>query len=218
MSTTETPAPAAASTTPEAAPVAAAAPTAATPGETSLLAKPADATTPAETKPAEKPADAAPDFELKFAEGVTVDEAQVKAFKATAHELGLDAAKAQKLVDLYSGMTAARAKADTTAWEAEQAKAVAAVKADPELGGKNLEASVKLAQRGADAFGNGKKLIAALDRAGLGNDVEVVRFLAAVGRSKADDTIAGTAGAAGAEKPSEDSLLRAAYPTMFKQN
>lgn len=174
-----------------------------------------DAAAKAETKPAEKPADAKPGekpvegakpAELTVPKGF---EPHVEAFKASAKELGLEGEKAQKFVDAIASIDAAKAKAVTEAFGAQDQKWLAEAKADPDIGGAKWDGAMKDVTRALKKYGGtpaeGSKvppLAALLHQSGLGNNKHVLRFLAAIGRVSADDTISGT------EKPAPAAAQR----------
>lgn len=136
-----------------------------------------------------------------------VDEVRVAEFKKLAKDISLDSAKAQKLYDYYAGIQAKNAEAAAAEKAQQVEKQRAQVTSDKELGGANLDKTIQLARRGAMRFG-GDGLIQKLHDAGLGDDIEVIRFLRNVGAASADDTVAGTTTAPnGKQEPSLESLL-----------
>lgn len=176
----------------EAAPVAPVAPT----------EKPAEGVKPAEVAPAAE-------VELKLPEGFKADDALLGQFKATAKELGLKSEQAQKVFDLYAGAQKAQAEATQKALEAESKQWVDAVKADKDIGGANLQASLVAANKAVHQFG-GPELHQLLDATGLGNHPLVVKTFARIGKAIAEDSSAGTRGANGGN--SEEARHRALYP------
>jgi hypothetical protein len=163
---------------------------------------------PAAVEPPKPPAE----IELKLPEGFKPDEEGLAAFKADAKELGLDSAKAQKLFDRYVALEAARGQAQAKAQAERDAKWTAEIQADPEIGGEKSEAAKADIRRALAKFG-GAKMAQALHAAGLGNHPDLVRGFVAIGKAFAEDSIAGTAQAAGSAQP-EKSLRELMYPTM----
>ena len=149
---------------------------------------PAEGTKPAETKPAEAPKP----LELKVPEGFDVDTKAVDGFKALAGELGLDAAKAQKIFDSYVGLSQALQKQADEAFAAQDSKWVSELKADPELqmGGPKWAAARADIGRAVSRF-KAQESLAALNAAGLGNHPAIVRLFAGIGRALREDSIAG---------------------------
>lgn len=167
------------------------------------------------------PPDGAPaasgDIELKLPEGVTPDDALITKFKPLAKELGLDSAKAQKLVELYAGSMQASVEKTNAAWSEQQTKWATEVKSDKELGGAQFEATKTEVRKFFNAFdkdGSIRKEIAAL---GIGNHPALVRLAARAAKSIGEDSVAGRS-ASGTGEQSGQELLRHRYPTMFPQS
>lgn len=212
--------PAAAGTPPATTPPAAGAPPAA---PATFLGEPPKATEkpaegekppekPAETKPADKPA-----LEVKFAEEMGVSEEQQKAFTELAQSLELDSAKAQKLVDHYASLAKASREATDAAFIEQQKQGRAAIEADKELGGANAAATRALAHKAIAKFGSAE-LSELLDN-GLGNHLGMVRFLAAVGKGIAEDSVTTTKTTNGSGgEITEEQLLKNLYPSMHKES
>lgn len=164
-----------------------------------------------EKKPAAK-TDAKPaPVELKLPDGIELDVKLVDGFKATAAELGLDSAKAQKVFDSFVGIQQAQSKAADEAFVKQDAAWAAELKADPELGGTKWEAARVDIGRAVSHF-KAEPALKILDAAGLGNHPALVRFVASVGRALREDSLAGTK--AGAAAPERKPFEVIAYPTM----
>lgn len=157
----------------------------------------------------------APDIEVKLPEGVDADPDLMAALKGVAKESGLKGEQAQKLADAY---VAAQQKAQEklrTEWETRKQDWIATVKKDEELGGSKFNETIKVANRALEKFATpGLRQI--LEDSGLNNHPEVARLFARIGRTLAEDTIAGQSGNR-SEQQSDDSVLRSLYPTMFKE-
>jgi hypothetical protein len=143
-------------------------------------------------------------------EGYSIPEELNTALTATAKELKLPQAAAQKVVDLAvqhaqrmqaamdENLTAAR-----TEWEAS-------ARADQEIGGANLTANLAIAKKGLTTFGS-PALIELLNGSGLGNHPEIIRAFYRVGKTISEDTIvSGDAGGAAVVKDTAKKL----YPGM----
>jgi len=107
-------------------------------------------------------------------EGIVIAPADLEAFTPIARELGLDQAKAQKLITLHAEREAANHLATVKAWES-------ATMADPENG----NASTIFVARGVVHDYGTPALRDALNQTGLGNHPELVRLLARVGAALA---------------------------------
>jgi hypothetical protein len=148
----------------------------------------------AEGKPIPKPAEGkapAEYAEFKIPEGTTLDETTATEFKAMAKELDLTQEQAQKLLDFGGGKLRALAEGPYKAWSEMQTKWQAEVKADPEIGGTKLEASLKEAAAvfvpgesnpfvGSDA--EARSLKDALNATGAGNNPAIVKMFVRMGR------------------------------------
>lgn len=127
---------------------------------------------------------AAPEkYEFVAPEGQELDANALSVFEPIAKELGLTQEQAQKLVDIYPQIQQQQAEA----WSKQIAEWGEQVKADKEIGGDKFNASVGLAQRALDQFGN-PELREYLNASGLGNHPALVRFCAKVGKSMAEDS------------------------------
>ncbi|QDL30761.1 peptidase [Serratia liquefaciens] len=127
---------------------------------------------------------AAPEkYEFAAPEGQELDANALSVFEPIAKELGLTQEQAQKLVDIYPQIQQQQAEA----WSKQVADWGEQVKADKEIGGDKFNASVGLAQRALDQFGN-PELREYLQASGLGNHPALVRFCAKVGKSMAEDS------------------------------
>lgn len=128
---------------------------------------------------------AAPEkYEFAAPEGQALDANALAVFEPIAKELGLTQEQAQKLVDIYPQIQQQQAEA----WSKQIAEWGEQVKADKEIGGDKFNASVGLAQRALDQFGN-PELREYLNASGLGNHPALVRFCAKVGKSMAEDSM-----------------------------
>lgn len=216
--------------TPGAAPVAAppspatAAPPPAPPAEASFLGgtePEADAAgenkTPTEGQPEPDKAAAAPeeapaeDIQLTLPEGWAVDGGVMDTFKTTAKELGLKSAQAQKLTDIYVQAQTLAQQHQQQAIAQQQQQWADAIKADPDIGGANIEQSRHAARR-AVAYAGGTELGQLLEATGLGNHPTLVKAFTKIGKALADDRISGTASTPGPRERTREEELRAMYP------
>ena len=182
----------------------AAPPPAAPAASTPAAAPAAAAAAPAAGAPA---ATAPTKLELKFPEGFK----QAEGLTKLATELGLDSAKAQKLVDAYAG----DASAQQAALAKQQADWVAAIKADKDIGGANLEANLAVAKKAVAHFG-GADFAQYLNASGLGDHPALVKAFVKIGQAMADDSVAGSVGSTASSAPQTDPLQQL-YPSMFKK-
>lgn len=147
-----------------------------------LAAEKAEKDTTDKAEKDKKPA--APEkYDFAAPEGQELDANALSVFEPIAKELGLTQEQAQKLVDIYPQIQQQQAEA----WSKQIADWGEQVKADKEIGGDKFNASVGLAQRALDQFGN-PELREYLNASGLGNHPALVRFCAKVGKSMAEDS------------------------------
>lgn len=124
-------------------------------------------------------------YEFKAPEGVEqLDPQALAVFEPIAKELGLSQEQAQKLVDIYPQIQQQQAEA----WSKQVTDWGDQVKADKEIGGDKLTASVGQAQKALDQFGT-PALRDYLESSGLGNHPELVRAFAKVGKMMSEDKI-----------------------------
>ena len=163
--------------------------------------------------PAAPPAPPAPDVEIKVPEGITPDDALLSQFKPLAKEMGLDSPKAQKLVDLYANAVKQNVVRMENEYVKQQAGWKESVKADPELGGQQFEATKVEVGRFFNAFdkdGSIRKEIAAL---GLSNHPALVRLAVRAAKLVKEDS-SSVPSAPGNGALSEAEMLQRRYPTM----
>ena len=118
------------------------------------------------------------DFTLP--EGLEPDEARSEEFKGVAKELGLSQEQAQGLVTFALEAETKAAEAQVKDWEATQDQWRSDTKNDEEIGGEKLKETRVDVSKAVGHFGNDafKEL---LDITGVGDHVEMVRFLSKVG-------------------------------------
>lgn len=157
-------------------------------------------------KAEEAPKPKAPEkYEFKVADGTPLDPKAVEAFEPLARKLDLSQEDAQELVDFQLGLVKAQNDAwvaTTKAWENE-------VKADPVLGGKNLDSTLATSKAALKKFGD-PTLVELLDKYGLGNHPGFIRFTHNVGKAMAEDDFKTGSGSA-----SEEDTLTARAQRMF---
>lgn len=145
-------------------------------------------------------------YELKVPEGVELDKAAADEFTAIAKELKLSQADAQRIADVATKMQQKQAETHV-----EMVKGWAeSCKTDKEFGGDNLQQNMSVARKAIDTFGS-PELKALLNKSGLGNHPEVVRFAFKAGKAISEDTFVQS----GSRTPTPDtSLEKRLYPNM----
>lgn len=172
-------APAAPAASPAPAPSAAPAPAPAA-GESQTASAPA---VDSQGKPGEDGKTAEPVFEYQMPEGVELDKSAADSLTALAKEYGLKPEQAQKVAEIGAQMMQrqVQAHAQTVETWVEQ------VKADPEIGGAQFDASIAVAQQAMAKFGT-PELKDVLMATGLGSHPAVVKFFWQVGKLVSPDT------------------------------
>lgn len=208
--------PAATSTTPTtgADPAATPAATPAVTPEPDILSGEPKAPEGATTEPGTTPTQQVADIEIKVPEGVQVDEDLMGKFKPLAKEIGLDSAKAQKMLDLYIEAQKDTSSKIEAAWNETKEGWRESIKKDAELGGAKFNETVSIARKAIEKFG-GPGLKQALNELGIGNHPEIVRFAYKVGKAISEDSVAGVSSAP-PKVSDEEAVLRAAFPSMYK--
>lgn len=145
-------------------------------------------------------------YELKMPEGVDLDKQAADEFTAIAKELKLSQADAQRIADVAAKMQQKQAET-----HAEMVKGWAeGCKTDKEFGGDNLQQNLSVARKAIDTFGS-PELKALLNRTGMGNHPEVVRFAFKAGKAISEDGFVQS----GSRTPTPDATLeKRLYPNM----
>lgn len=141
-------------------------------------------------------------YELNIPDGMELKPEQQAAFEAQARELGLDAEKAQKLLDMAHGnQQAARQMqaAQIKKW-AEEAQA------DPEIGGEYFNANVATANFALKTYDPDGAIARMLKETGYGNNPAVVRFFYRIGKAMGGDNVPKGDKGESAQRPLEDRL------------
>ena len=149
----------------------------------------------AKTEKAEKdkkPEGAPEAYEFKAAEGVELDTEALKDFEPVARELNLTNEQAQKLVDAYPKILAGVQQRQVEAWQKQTQDWAADVKADKEIGGDKLTASLSKAQQALETFGT-PELKEYLNETGLGNHPELVKAFVKIGKAMSEDNMVSAA-------------------------
>ena len=153
--------------------------------ESTLASTPESAPAP---EPAPKPEPVTyTDFRLP--EGATIDAAALDQARALFAQAGLTQDEAQKFVDLAVSREQAAAARGVQAFVDLQNKWVSEIKADPEIGGVRLEASMAQAARAIDRLGV-PGLKEALNLTGAGNNPAIVKAFVRLGQMVSEDRFA----------------------------
>jgi hypothetical protein len=124
--------------------------------------------------------------DFKLPEGVTLDKPSMDAAQALFKEARLPQDQAQKFIDLAVSREQAAAHKGVQAFVELQNKWVSEIKADPDIGGDKLAASLATAARAIDRLGV-PGLKEALDLTGAGNHPAVVKAFVRLGQMVSED-------------------------------
>lgn len=124
--------------------------------------------------------------DFKLPDGFTADETALKAASDLFADSGLSQEQAQKFIDLAASREKAAAQAGVQAFADLQTRWVSEIKADPEIGGDRLQASIASAARAIDRLAV-PGLREALDLTGAGNNPAIVKAFARLGQLIAED-------------------------------
>ncbi len=124
--------------------------------------------------------------EFKLPEGVNVDAESLKPATELFAETGLSQDQAQKFIDLAMARETAAAHKSVQAFVDLQNQWVSEIKADPDIGGDRLKASLASANRAIDRL-DVPGLREALNFTGAGNHPAIVKAFVRLGQMIAED-------------------------------
>ncbi|MFA5943185.1 MAG: hypothetical protein WC876_01825 [Candidatus Thermoplasmatota archaeon] len=160
---------------------------------------------------ADAKAAAAAKFEVKLPEGIKLED--LGALEPLAKEVGLDSAKAQKVVDHFLAIDKARQEKQTAELDAVHADWKKQLRADKDFGGAAFEASRANALKAVSKYGDAD-LNSFLSGNAVGDHPGLFRMLARIGKAMAEDSVAGTS-SNGVKPPPEKTLAERMFPDMF---
>ncbi|WP_026601471.1 hypothetical protein [Methylomonas sp. 11b] len=148
------------------------------------------------------------DFELP--EGALPDPELMTEYKKAAKEIGLTQEQAQNLAQMGAKMAEKITAQAMAAHEQRVANWEAETKADPEIGGEQLQANLSVIPPVLKAFGS-ENLVNFMNETGIGNHPEFVKFFVKVGKAMSEDTLLpGGSTTPGGQK----TLAQTLYPNM----
>lgn len=139
-------------------------------------------------------------------EGVELDAEVATDLKTLAKDLDLSQVGAQKVADLGVKLAEKWATQAQENYAAEVAKWKTTTETDSEIGGDALPANLAVAKQALDKYGT-PALVELLEKYGLGDHPEIIRYNLRVGKTLAEDT---PVSGGNAEKPRTDA--RGLYP------
>ena len=150
-----------------------------------------------------------PDTYADFAmpEGMQLDETALAEATPLFKELGLTQEQGQKVIDLYAKQVQAGSQLQTDNFNQLMNDWRTDAKNDGDIGGDKFDENVKIAQSAVAKYGT-PELKQLLEDHGVGNHVEVIRFMVRVGRTLNED-VPGSTGSAQSKAEDAVSIL---YP------
>lgn len=173
-----------------------------TPGDKPAEGQQADADKSGDDKG--KPEGAPEKYEFQAGEGRQFDDEVIGAFSEVAKELNLSNSDAQKVLDKVAPVLESRRVAHVAEARAQW---VSDSKSDKEFGGDKLQENLAVAKKARDAFAT-PELVELLDKSGLGDHPEVIRFFVKAGKAISEDNFVG--GGQGATQPATAQKLYSA--------
>lgn len=156
----------------------------------------------------EKPEGAPEEYEPFTApEGMTLDEELLGEFSPMAKDMNLTQEQAQKMVDMGAQLAQKIQNQQEVALKTKQRDWREAVKKDADMGGANLQTTLKDADKGLK-FAGDDEFISLVKGSWLGDHPGVIRFLAKVGKTISEDTA--EHGTSGGDVP----LANRLFPSM----
>lgn len=144
--------------------------------------------------------------EFKLPEGMTIDEAGMKPAVDLFKESGLSQEQAQKFIDLATSREVAAAQKGQQAYVDVQNKWVSEIKADPEIGGDKLTASIATSDALIDRLAI-PGLKEALNLTGAGNNPAIAKAFVRLGKMIQEDRFQAGNGAAPAASRSPAEVI-----------
>jgi len=141
-------------------------------------------------------ADQSFEYEFELPDGMPVDEEGLEWAKTEFKELGVPPEKAKALVDRHvKGIEAAQQR-QMAAWEQTKAEWAKQVRADPEIGGANLNETTRLGNAAIKTAGFDAETVELMKHAGLLGHPGFIRGMRKLGGFVSEDRFVEAAGAA----------------------
>lgn len=116
--------------------------------------------------------------DLTLAEGFEMsEEIQTKFMETFSDETLSPKDRAQRLLDMHTELQQAEAQRMANGWTQKVSEWVEEIKADPNIGGEKLEATLGGIKRFLGTYERHEALFAALDETHFGSNPEIVRFM-----------------------------------------
>lgn len=149
-------------------------------------------------------------YTLTAPEGYPISEGALKGLNEVCKSANLSEEQAKAVMAYMHGNYTTAISAQQEAMQAQAKTWIGEFQADKEFGGDKFDASVADAQRALATFDEGGTVSKMLKETGYGNNPDVLRIFARVGRALGEDKLIGNGGGGAEDKPLEERL----YPNM----
>lgn len=146
-------------------------------------------------------------YTLTAPEGYPISEGALKGLNEVCKSANLNEEQAKAVMAYMQGNYTSFVAQQQEAMQAQAKTWIGEFKADKEFGGDNFNASVADAQRALATFDEGGTVSKMLAETGYGNNPDVLRIFARVGRALGEDKLIGN-GSGGESVPLEDRLFK----------
>lgn len=145
-------------------------------------------------------------YTLTAPEGYPISEGALKGLNEVCKTANLNEEQAKAVMAYMQGNYTTAVAAQQEAMQAQAKTWIGDFQADKEFGGDKFNASVADAQRALATFDESGTVSKMLAETGYGNNPEVLRIFARVGRALGEDKLVGKGGGGAEQKPLEDRM------------
>ena len=149
-------------------------------------------------------------YTLTAPEGYPISEGALKGLNEVCKNANLNEEQANAVMAYMKGNYTSAMASQQEAMQAQAKTWIGEFQADKDFGGDKFDASVADAQRALATFDQSGTVSKMLAETGYGNNPDVLRIFARVGRALGEDQLAGNGGGGAEQKPLEDRM----YPNM----
>ena len=147
-------------------------------------------------------------YTLTAPEGYPISEGALKGLNEVCKSANLNEEQAKAVMAYMQGNYTSFVAQQQEAMQAQAKTWIGEFQADKEFGGDKFNASLADAQRALATFDEGGTVCKMLAETGYGNNPDVLRIFARVGRALGEDQLAGNGGGGAERKPLEDRLYK----------
>lgn len=147
-------------------------------------------------------------YTLTAPEGYPINEGALKGLNEMCKAENLNEKQANAVMAYMQGNYTSFVAQQQEAMQAQAKTWIGEFQADKEFGGDKFDASVADAQRALATFDKSGTVSKMLAETGYGNNPDVLRIFARVGRALGEDQLAGNGGGGAEQKPLEDRLYK----------